>query len=233
MIKERIEFVIQAENLFFSYTGTSPYILNGICLTIQNGEYISVIGENGSGKSTLIKLILNFLKPVSGTIVSDFNKLGYVPQKSDFLNSGFPITVFEVLNSYRKLLKIKNPKVVGEQLALVGMEGYSGELIGNLSGGQCQKILIARALMGSPELLILDEPSAGVDVNSQQDIYDFLKKANRENGITIISVEHNLNAALKNSSAIYHLVGGHGHLCSSAQYLEEYVKEERREPSLV
>lgn len=216
--------MINAENLSFSYTGTRPYILDGIDLKIQNGEYISVVGENGSGKSTLVKLILKFIKPVKGTIVSNFMSIGYVPQKNEFFNSNFPITVYEALNSYRKLLKIKNPDVVADNLSLIGMTGFSDALIGTLSGGQSQKILIVRALLGNPELLVLDEPSAGVDINSQKDIYSFLRKVNRENGITVISVEHNLDAAVSNSTSIYHLLNGHGHLCSAKQYAEEFLK---------
>ena len=98
-----------------------------------------------------------------------------------------------------------------------------------LSGGQSQKILIARALIGNPELLILDEPSTGVDINSQKEIYGFLKKINKENGITIISVEHNLDAAISNSTLIYHLAGGYGHLCTPQKYVNEYINVRERE----
>ena len=98
--------MIKAENLTFSYSGSPPFILSGIDLEINNGEYVSVVGDNGCGKSTLMKLILGFLRPTHGSIVSSAKKIGYVPQKSDSTNSGFPITVYEMLNSYRKLLKI-------------------------------------------------------------------------------------------------------------------------------
>ncbi len=96
--------------------------------------------------------------------------------------------------------------------------------MGNLSGGQSQKILIARALMGNPDLLILDEPSTGVDIKSQKEIYGFLKKINQENGITIVSVEHNLDAAISNSTLIYHMTEGNGHLCTPRQYADEFLK---------
>lgn len=220
--------MIQLNNLFFSYNGNEPYILKDINLEIKDGEYISVIGENGSGKSTLIKLILKLLKPVSGEITSNYRRVGYVPQKNDFSNSSFPITVYEALNSYRKLLKIKNPDVITQGLSLVGLQDSASALIGTLSGGQHQKILVARALLGSPDFLVLDEPSAGVDQNSQKDIYAFLKKINREKGITIVSVEHNLEAAVANSTQIYHLAGGGGHLCSPAQYVDESLKVNER-----
>lgn len=97
--------------------------------------------------------------------------------------------------------------------------------MGTLSGGQNQKILIARALMGNPDLLTLDEPSTGVDINSQKEIYGFIKKINKEKGITIVSVEHNLNAAISNLTLIYHLTGGQGHLCTPQKYAAEYLKK--------
>jgi len=221
--------VIQAENLSFSYTGSPPYVLNGVDFEIQNGAYVSVVGENGCGKSTLIRLILKFLKPTGGKIVSSAKKIGYVPQKNDFFNANFPITVYEALNSYRRLIKVKSKEVIAQALEDVGMSGFRNALVGSLSGGQHQKILIARALMGKPELLILDEPSTGVDANSQREIYGFLKKINTENGVTVVSIEHNLDAAIANSTLIYHLTGGQGHLCTPMQYADEFLNFRRKE----
>ncbi len=223
--------MIKAENLYFTYTGSPPYILKDINLQLQSGEYVSVVGDNGSGKSTLMRLLLQFLKPTSGSIMTQARRIGYVPQKNDFSNSSFPITVYEVLNSYRRLLKLKDKDLIAEKLAQVGMTDYKDALMGTLSGGQTQKILIARALMGSPELLILDEPSTGVDRNSQKEIYAFLKKINQEDGITIVSVEHNLDAAISNSTLIYHLKDGQGHLCTPEQYKDEFVTNTRKEDS--
>ena len=215
--------MIRSENLCFSYNGSAQYILDNISLYIKDGEYVSILGENGSGKSTLIKLMLKLLKPTRGTIVCDTRRIGYVPQKNDFSNAQFPITVYEMLNSYRKLLRIKGKNDIIESLNWVRMSEYKDALIGTLSGGQCQKIFIARALIGNPQLLILDEPSTGVDANSQKEIYGFIKKVNSENGITIVSVEHNLDAAIKNSTLIYHLSAGHGHLCTPQKYINEFL----------
>jgi zinc transport system ATP-binding protein len=215
--------MIRSENLCFSYNGSAPYILDNISLYIKDGEYVSILGENGSGKSTLIKLMLKLLKPTRGTIVCDTRRIGYVPQKNDFSNAQFPITVYEMLNSYRKLLRIKGKNDIIESLNWVRMSEYKDALVGTLSGGQCQKIFIARALIGNPQLLILDEPSTGVDANSQKEIYGFIKKVNSENGITIVSVEHNLDAAIKNSTLIYHLSAGHGHLCTPQKYINEFL----------
>ena len=219
-----MSFVVKAENLFFSYTGSPPYVLDGINLEIHAGEYVSVVGDNGSGKSTLMRLILKFIRPTSGSIACQAKRIGYVPQKNDFSNSNFPITVYEALNSYRRLLKIKSKDVIEKALEQVGMSDFRNALMGTLSGGQSQKILIARALMGEPDLLILDEPSTGVDIGSQTEIYGFLRKINKKNGITVISVEHNLDAAVSNSTLIYHLTGGQGHLCTPRQYADEFLK---------
>lgn len=219
--------MIKAENLFFSYTGSAPYILDDIQLEINKGEYVSIVGENGSGKSTLMKLMLKFLKPIRGSIVSYAEHVGYVPQKNDYTNSGFPITVYEMLNSYRHLLKIRDKWVMEESLQLVGLSDMRQALMGTLSGGQTQKAHIARALMGEPELLLLDEPSTGVDTDSQKEIYGLLKKLNAEKGITIVSVEHNLSAAVTNSTLIYHLAKGKGHVCTPGKYAAEYLGERR------
>lgn len=219
--------MIEIKNLTFSYTGSPPFVLDGINLKIGAGAYVSVLGENGCGKSTLMRLILRFLCPTGGTISCGAKRIGYVPQKNDFSNPDFPITVYEMLDSYRRLLKIHRKDAVEQSLALVGMESYRGALMGSLSGGQSQKIRIARAIMGKPDLLVLDEPSTGVDFASRKEIYGFLTRVNRKHGVTIVSVEHNLEAAVENSTLIYHLEHGKGHLCTPTQYTEEFLKPEK------
>lgn len=214
--------MIKVDNLYFSYTGTRPFILTSLNLELKAGEYVSVVGDNGSGKSTLVRLILKFLKPTSGRIETSSKRTGYIPQKSDYANTSFPITVYEMLNSYRRILKVKDKGCIDETLGQVGMRDFSSALIGTLSGGQYQKVLIARALMGSPDLLVLDEPSTGVDAGSQREIYRIIKRLNQEQGITVVSVEHNLVAAVSNSTLIYHLAGGHGHICSPQKFAAEF-----------
>lgn len=214
--------MIQINNLYFSYNKLPLYILSNLNLIINKGDYVSILGENGSGKSTLIRLILKILKPSSGDITINTNKIGYVPQKIDSFNSEFPITVSEVLNSHRKAIRIKNTACIQKSLEKVGMENYKNSLIGNLSGGQQQKVFIARALMGSPELIVLDEPSTGIDIQSQKEIYSIIKKLNLDMGITIISIEHNLKAALINSDYILELDSGNGILQSIGEYKQRY-----------
>lgn len=217
--------MLKAENLYFSYTGKPPYMLDDMNLVINKGAYISVVGENGCGKTTFMRLILGFIKPTSGKLTLGTKRIGYVPQRNDFSNINFPITVYEALNAYRKLLKIKDKTVIHTLLKEVGMDKFTNSLMGTLSGGQCQKVLIARALMGNPELLVLDEPSTGVDVGSQQEIYALLRNLNQQSNVTIISVEHNLDAALANSTLIYHLIKGKGHLCNPQHYAQEILRK--------
>ncbi|MPM49739.1 High-affinity zinc uptake system ATP-binding protein ZnuC [bioreactor metagenome] len=216
--------MIQATNLTFSYNREQPYILHDISFNIPVGEYVSVVGENGSGKTTLMKLILGFIKPSGGSILNKAQRIGYVPQKNDFSGVNFPITVYEVLDSYRHLLKLPDSRIVYELLDIVNLRSQTKSLMGDLSGGQHQKVLIARALMGNPDLLILDEPSTGIDIGSQKEIYQLIRKMNQEKHLTIISVEHNLEAAVTYSTLIYHLADGHGHFCTPDKYIKEYQR---------
>ena len=215
--------MILAKGIFFSYSGAPPYVLHDIDFEIRDGDYISIVGENGGGKTTLVRLALRMLRPTRGTIETSAERVGYVPQRVSRADSGFPITVYEMMNSYRKLLKLKEKHIINDLLAMVGMSGLQESLTRSLSGGQSQKALIARALMGEPDLLILDEPSTGVDASSQEEIYNILRTLNRDRGLTIVSVEHNLVAAVTNSTGIYHLSGGHGHICTPDQYAQEYL----------
>lgn len=216
--------MIIIENLFFKYTWQIPYTLSGVNLLVPKDSYISIVGNNGCGKSTLLKLILGFLSPTTGTIQIKTNKIGYVPQRQEF-NSAFPITVQEVIYSYGKLLHMKNINVC-EILSITQMQDFKNQLVGDLSGGQYQRMLIARALMGTPDLLVLDEPSTGVDISSQKEIYKILRELNKNKKLTILSVEHNLYAATESSSMIYHLSDGKGHLCTPQNYLKEYIAKE-------
>jgi zinc transport system ATP-binding protein len=204
--------MIHIKDLIFSYNAAQPYLLDNINLHIEAGSYVSILGENGSAKSTLIKLILRLLKPQSGNISLNADVVGYVPQRMENYNSQFPITVNEMLLCHLKTLKLKDKGLISESLKKVNMLQYKNSLIGNLSGGQQQKIFIARAIMATPKLIVLDEPSTGIDIPSQEDIYNVLKEINRNLGVTILSVEHNLNAALDNSTHIYKMEKGNGTL---------------------
>ena len=216
--------MIDIKNLCFSYTKSSDYILNNINIKIEDGTYTSIIGENGCGKSTLVKLILKLLSPSSGTIEINSKSIGYVPQVMENFNFGFPITVFEILNCHMKTLHLKNLNIINNSLLSVGMLDLKNSLIGDLSGGQRQKVFIARALIGNPNTIIMDEPSTGIDVKSQNDIYSTLQHLNRNNNVTIISVEHNLKAAYSYSTHILKLNNGNGVLLRTSDFLHSNLE---------
>ena len=120
-------------------------------------------------------------------------------------------------------MKVKDKLTVHSMLEEVGLAGFEKKLAGELSGGQLQKLYIARALINKPELLILDEPSTGIDVKGQREIYTILKRLNEQAKITIVSVDHNLNAAIANSTVIFHIANGKGHFCNPKKYAVEAV----------
>lgn len=210
--------MINIDNLSFSYVKGNE-LLKNINLTIPKGVYLSILGENGSCKSTLIKLILNLLKPDSGSIKISSKKISYVPQRLDNFNPEFPLTVKELLNSHSRAIGIKNHKIIDSALNQVNMYGFKDNLIGNLSGGQQQRVFIARALIGDPDLIILDEPSTGVDEKSQREIYPLLEKLNKEMGKTIISVEHNTKIAIKYSTHILKIEDGKLNLYTTNDFI--------------
>ena len=205
--------VINVENLTFEYTDTA--ILKNVNFKLYKGDFLGIIGANGAGKSTLIKLILGLLTPDSGKIelfgteLSKVRKkIGYVSQKANSFNIDFPATVMEVVRANLFALKglfkpytKKDDEKVLSALELVGMLHHKDKLIGSLSGGEQQRVFIARALVSEPELLLMDEPTVGIDASSVRDIMEILKKLNR-NGMTIIMTNHDTPSLLEVSNKL-------------------------------
>ena len=216
--------MIKINDMSFRYEKNSPVVLSHVNLDIQDGVYLSVIGENGSCKTTLIKLILGLLSPNSGSITVDTKNIGYVPQRVDSFNSQFPISVYEILKVHGKALKLDIKASIDYVLNKVNMTEFKDNLIGNLSGGQRQRVFIARALMGNPDLIILDEPSTGVDYKNQLEIYNLLSSLNKNEKTTIISIEHNLETALKYSTHILKIDEGIVSLKNVSEFKEELQK---------
>ena len=216
--------MIKINDMSFRYEKTSPVVLSHVNLNIPDGVYLSVIGENGSCKTTLIKLILGLLSPNSGSITVDTKNIGYVPQRVDSFNSQFPISVYEILKVHGKALKLDIKASIDYVLNKVNMTEFKDNLIGNLSGGQRQRVFIARALMGNPDLIILDEPSTGVDYKNQLEIYNLLSSLNKNEKTTIISIEHNLETALKYSTHILKIDEGIVSLKNVSEFKEELQK---------
>lgn len=183
-------------------------VVRGVDLTVEHGDFLALMGANGSGKSTLVKAITG-LRPLTGGAVALFgtpldefeawHRIGFVPQRSS-ATSGVPASVWEVVASGRltrrrllRPLSRADRAAIDEAIAVVGLEDQSRHGVSQLSGGQQQRTLIARALVGSPDLFFLDEPTAGVDLPNQQALADALSQL-KARGSTIVLVAHELGA---------------------------------------
>ena len=205
-----MENYIEVKQLSFAYEKEQT-ILDNITLMVQKNDFLAIIGPNGGGKSTLLKLILGLLKPTSGTINVnvDKNLLGYVPQNTN-LNINFPITALEVvlmghIGSKKKLFGYSKEEMACAMNSLkqVSMESYAHVKIGNLSGGQRQRVFIARALCANPKIILLDEPTASIDVQGQKEVYDLLKQLSQT--ISIVVVSHDISVLLNYAKNVAHI----------------------------
>ena len=192
--------LIDIKNLSLGYDGN--IVLKNINWKIEENDFICVVGPNGSGKSTLIKGILGLIKPISGTIT--FNNLkqnfiGYMPQETK-VDSNFPASVLEIVLSgtlNKKSMSLfytkEDKKLAIKNLKILGIENLKNKHFSELSGGQRQKVLLARSLCATSKLLILDEPSNNLDSKSKKNLYDILTNLNKKYNITIIMITHDLN----------------------------------------
>jgi len=201
--------IIEINNLSFFYAKSK--VLEDINLTIQDNDFLAIIGPNGGGKSTLLKLILGILKSKKGEIKSSFeaNSIGYVPQNTN-LNINFPITALEVvlmghIGGKRPLFGYSKDEIccANSSLEKVGMKDFSDTKIGNLSGGQRQRVFIARALCANPKIILLDEPTASIDVLGQTEVYELLKELNKS--ISIVVVSHDISVLLNYAKNVAHV----------------------------
>jgi zinc transport system ATP-binding protein len=199
MVPDHTKNIVEIKNLSYSYTIGTP-VLKDIDLNIHKGDYLGIVGPNGGGKSTLIKLILGLIKPQSGTVNMLVKNIAYVGQKATDFDQKFPATVWDVVSMGRysadglfKGLDTEDKKMIAEAIEQVGMSDYKNRLVGDLSGGQQQKTFIARALAQQPEIIFLDEPTSGVDQDSQDQFYKILKNLNQELGITLVLISHDVD----------------------------------------
>jgi zinc transport system ATP-binding protein len=205
--------VVELADVTFGYTATP--VVSDVSLSIDPGEYVAVVGPNGSGKSTLMKLALGLLRPDSGTArlfgepshaFDDGARLGYVAQHASAATE-MPITVREVVKMGRfphvgfGRLGGEDWRIVDEALETVGMADFADRAVTRLSGGQRQRAFIARALAGEADLLVLDEPTVGVDAESVEAFYDLLAALNAT-GITVLLIEHDLGAVTDHADRV-------------------------------
>lgn len=183
-------------------------ILHAVSLTVEAGSFLAIIGPNGSGKSTLLKLILGELQPKHGTIqLRPDSTIAYVPQVHVF-DKEFPITVLEVVMSGCLGLRSYKERKKEALLSLetVGMHEKHSLSFGKLSGGQAQRVLIARALVKKPSLLLLDEPTSNIDVQTEKSFLQYLHK--QKKNMTILMVTHTVQTVLDYTDAVIILQGG-------------------------
>lgn len=210
--------LITCRGLAFAYGAET--VLSGVDFAVEAGDYLCIVGENGSGKSTLVKGLLGLKEPSAGSITLgdglQRREIGYLPQQTE-LQRDFPASVFEVvlsgrLNSLgrRCFYSRADRAEAARNLERMGMSEFANRCYQDLSGGQQQRVLLARALCATKKLLLLDEPVAGLDPVATAEMYNLLKLINLCDGVTVVMVSHDVNAALRYATRILHL--GHEQL---------------------
>lgn len=205
---------IRFDETWFSYN--SVPVVRDINFSITPGEFAAILGPNGSGKTTLMKLALGLLKPTSGQVLlfgepaetfTDWHKVGYVPQRTQATESRFPASVREIVNfgSYSgfsplSIFKRDKSNRVDEAMEMAGIAQLASRRVSDLSVGQQQRMLIARSLVRKPELLVMDEPVAGVDAAGEEQFHTMVRRLNRDLGITIVMVSHDIGAVMREAT---------------------------------
>ncbi|MNI15679.1 High-affinity zinc uptake system ATP-binding protein ZnuC [compost metagenome] len=198
--------VVSMEGISFGYE--DKQVIDQLQFQVLERDFVGLIGSNGAGKTTLLKMLVGLLKPTKGQIklfdqplgqFKDWERIGYVPQKNAF-NPLFPATVREVVRSglynkkkvYRRLTKLELQKAE-DALHVMRIEDLAERKIGQLSGGQQQRAFLARAIVNNPELLILDEPTVGIDAETQEDFFKMIRHMHQHHHITFIMVSHDMD----------------------------------------
>lgn len=220
--------LVQCKNLAFAYDGKT--VQKDISFEVSEGEYLCIAGENGGGKSTLIKGILGLITPYAGTI--EFknglkrSEIGYLPQQTavqkDFPASVYEITLSGCLNSagLRPFFNKKDKNKVKENLELMGVYELRKRCFRELSGGEQRRVLLARALCSAGKLLVLDEPVSGLDPAASRELYEVVQRLNKERGIAVIMVSHDINAAITHSDKILCLYKEANLYCTPKEFLQ-------------
>lgn len=205
--------LINVKDLTFTYDG--KVAVENLNFTIEDGDYFCVVGENGAGKSTLIKGLLNLKQPSKGQICMDkslkINEIGYLPQQTQ-LQKDFPADVYEIVLSgclnklkWKPFYTKKEKMIVEEKLEQLEITHLKHRCYSELSGGQQQRVLLARALCATEKILLLDEPSSGLDPLVTESLYKLIDKINKEQNLTIIIVSHDIQNVVKYSNKVLHL----------------------------
>jgi zinc transport system ATP-binding protein len=207
---------MEFKGVTFSYDATPA--VEDISLTVEKGEFVALIGPNGSGKTTLARLGMGLQRPQKGSVLlfgtnvqrfNQWHRIGYVPQRANAFSMRFPARVGEVVSmgeyrgfNPRALFKRRISCAAEQALHTVGMWDYRDRLISDLSWGQQQRVLIGRALVHNPELLVLDEPTSGVDMPGQEEFYSLLRHLRKEHGTTILLISHDIGVVMHDATRI-------------------------------
>ena len=183
------------------------WLVQGVSLQVEKGKIVTLIGPNGSGKSTTAKIALGIYKKIEGEVEKYTNKIGYVPQKIS-IDWTLPLRV----NDFMVLTESLKNEIIDEALSLTGVIHLKDKNLGDLSGGEFQRVLLARAISKKPELLVLDEPVQGVDFTGEIALYELIKKISDELNCGILLISHDLHTVM---SATDHVVCLNGHVCCS------------------
>ena len=205
--------LVTCRNLCLGYDGKT--IVNNLNFAVEDGDYLCVVGENGAGKSTLMKTLLTLQKPISGEITTGDglkrNQIGYLPQQT-VIQRDFPASVWEVvLSGCLNRMGIKpfygkaEKSLAKANIEKMGLSGFEKRSYRELSGGQQQRVLLARALCATQKLLLLDEPVSGLDPKVTAEMYAMIEKLNKEDGITVIMISHDISSAVKYANKILHI----------------------------
>ena len=222
--------LITCQNLCLGYDGRE--ILHDLSFEVNSGEYLCIVGENGSGKSTLMRTILGLQRPLAGQILTGdglrINEIGYLPQQTP-VQKDFPASVWEVVLSgfegrcgWRPFYTKAEKRQAEENIRGMGIEELTRRCYRELSGGQQQRVLLARALCATSKLLFLDEPVSGLDPRVTAEMYALIERLNREQGITVIMISHDIGAALRCASHILH-IGDRVFFGTNAAYRESGI----------
>ena len=207
MKNENKKTLLQVEKVGLSIN--SKILVEGVSFEVREGEIVTLIGPNGSGKSTTAKIALGIHKNIMGNVKKFTNKVGYVPQKIS-IDWTLPIRVID----FMFLTKDLNNEQISDALNLTGVEHLKQKSLSNLSGGEFQRVLIARAIAKKPELLVLDEPVQGVDFKGEVAIYELIKKISEDLSCGILLISHDLHMVM---SATDHVICLNGHVCCSGK----------------
>ena len=190
----------------------NKWLVQGVSLQVEKGKIVTLIGPNGSGKSTTAKIALGIYKKIDGSVEKYTNKVGYVPQKIS-IDWTLPLRVYD----FMLLTEDIKDEAIDEALTLTGVMHLKNKNLGNLSGGEFQRVLIARAISKKPELLVLDEPVQGVDYTGEIALYELIKKISDTLNCGILLISHDLHTVM---TATDHVVCLNGHVCCSGSPID-------------